>query len=577
MSRKSLFVLTLLLSAGLSLHAQDFRRQYRNARQLFDSKNYNLAMEAFKPLIVYDKDNSFTEYSSFYYAVSAYQLGYASVAKDMLVQIRNLYPTWHELPDVNFWLAKIYFDQHEYFQGMHVLQEIPSGVLTTDISMMKRHYLSLINDAETLRMAGDEFPGDVEVARALAVVLGHEAFKPSSKHQFDSLISHYNFPREEFKIDEGPRSIKKDKYVVSLLFPFLANALVPSPTALRSNQSVIDMYLGMKMAADTLAKSGINLELRAYDTERDLSILKKILDAPELKNSDLIVGPLFNDQVKLVQQFAIDNQINMFNPVSNFADYTADNPYAYLFQPSHHTLGTRAAELIAEKVPNKNCIVYFGDTPKDSIMAFSFMKRATELGVNIVFAQEHHKESAAQILSQLMTATEYDEWKNPKQFTLKLDSIGSVYVASDNPLIYSKVNSSFTARGDSVVIVGTENWISPDNSAVNFENLERIHVLMAAGNYSSLRNPSYIAFRKAYLAKHGIIPSHYAKLGYEFTWFVGNILHQYGTLFQNGLNDRGFVKANLYEGFDFSDAHDNQYVPFVYFRDGELTVLNGKY
>ncbi|HMJ68910.1 MAG TPA: hypothetical protein VK508_08445 [Cyclobacteriaceae bacterium] len=568
-------VLILSVVLGfITAGAQDLKRQYKHARQLFDSRDYGLAMEAFKPLIVYDKDNPSPEYSSFYYAVSAYELGYKAVAKDMLLQVRNVYPNWDQMAEVNYWLAKLYFDQREYFQGLHVLHELHADQLTEDIALMKRHYLAQIEDIETIRMASEEYPTDAEIARVMTRMLGREAFRPSARRAFDSLIALYNFSLEEFDINEGPVSLKKDKYVVSLLFPFMANTLMPSPNAQRPNQSVIEMYQGMRMAVDTLATMGINIELRSYDTERDLTALKKILDAPEMKNSDLIVGPLFTDQTVMVQEFSLRNQINMINPVSNSADYVKDSPYAMLFQPSHQTIGERAAEVLNSAINNKNIIVYFGDAPKDSIMAFSFMRKAQELGLNIVLAEEHRRETAAKILTTLSTPTEFDEFKNPTQFTLKLDSIGGIYVASDNPLIYSKVSSSLTARGDSIVVIGSETWISPDNSSVNFENLERIHALFASGNYASSRNPLFADFKKKFMARHGEHPGLYARLGYEFMSFVGHALHDYGTYFQAGLAERGFYKAWMYEGYDFSSQHDNQYVPFVYFRGGDLMVFN---
>ncbi len=567
-------VLILFVLGFITAGAQDLKRQYKHARQLFDSRDYGLAMEAFKPLIVYDKDNPSPEYSSFYYAVSAYELGYKAVAKDMFLQTRNLYPHWDQMPEVNYWLAKLYFDQREYFQGLHVLHELQANQISEDIVLMKRHYLAQIDDIETIKMASEEYPTDPEIARVFVKLLGREAFKPSALRAFDSLISLYNFSREDFDVNEGLVSVKKDKYVVSLLFPFMTSTLMPMPNAQRPNQSVIEMYQGMRMAVDTLATMGIHIELRSYDTERDQTALKKILGAPEMKNSDLIVGPLFTDQTMMVQEFSLANQINMINPVSNTADYFKDNPYAMLFQPSHQTMGERAAEVLNTAINNKNIIVYFGDAPKDSIMAFSFMRKAQEVGLNIVLAEEHRRETAAKILTTLSTPTEFDEFKNPTQFTLELDSIGGIYVASDNPLIYSKVSSSLTARGDSIVVIGSENWISPENSSVNFENLERIHALFASGNYASSRNPLFADFKKKFLAKHGDYPGLYARLGYEFMSFVGHALYDYGTYFQAGLAEKGFYKAWMYEGYDFSSQHDNQYVPFVYFSGGELTVFN---
>jgi len=574
--KRFIVILSVILFGFGAANAQqqDLKRQYKHARTLFDNKEYALAMEAFKPLIVYDKDNPSVEYSSFYYAVSAYNLGYKAVAKDMFLQIRDLYPTWDQLHEVNYWLAVIYFDQREYFQGMSVLHQLTAYQTEQDAAMMKRYFLAQIKDTETLRMMSEEFPVDTEVARALVTMLAMEAYKPSSRRTFDSLIDVHHFNITDFNVNEGPVSVKKDRYTVSLLFPFMSNTLVARPNQQFPNQSILEMYNGMRMAVDSLERRGIHIDLRSYDTERDPAALKKILEAPELKNSDLIVGPLFSEELKPVQEFSTENQVAMISPISNSADFFRDTEYAMLYQPSHQTMGDRAAEAMNNAIRKKNVIVYFGDAPKDSVMAYSFMKKAQELGLKIVLAEEHRKETSPKIISTLATPTEYDDFKNPTQFTLRRDSIGGIYVASDNPLIYSKVSSSLSTRGDSIVLIGSEQWISPDNSTVNFENLERIHALFAAGNFVSTKNPHFLDFKKKFIAKHGEYPGLYARLGYEFMLFVGGALKDYGTYFQQGLSEKGFYKPWMYEGYDYSSQKDNGYVPFVYFKNGELMVFN---
>src|SRR5262249_39378243 len=151
-------------------------------------------------------------------------------------------------------------------------------------------------------------------------------------------------------------------------------------------------------------------------------------------------------------------------PVSNNTEFIGKDPFALLYQPSHETLGTKSAEYVSSKIRRKNCMIYFGDTPKDSVKAYSFARKAKDLGVKIVWMEEIHKETSIKIFSDLATGTEFDEYKNPKEFKLKKDSIGSIYVATDDPVIYTKVISGVEARGDSVVIVGNENWISDEVS-----------------------------------------------------------------------------------------------------------------
>lgn len=566
----SLVFFPLLLPGQSS--AQDFRRLYRNAKELFDDKQFNLAMEAFKPLIVYDRNNPFAEYASFYYAVSAHEQGYSAVAKDMLLQTRKLYPEWEQIAEVNYWLGKLYFDQREYFQGMLMLREITQPEWQPDLISLKRHYFSMIDDPETLRMLLEEYPSESEAARVLARHLATEAHQPRVLAQFDSLVSVFHFDRSEFNLNHGPVSVMKDKYVVSLLLPFLANTLEPTPTP-KVNQQILELYNGIRLAHDTLTAQGIQIDLRLYDTERSEDKLKEILNSEELKDSDLLVGPIFTE-VSAVKEFSVANRICMVSPGSNNADFISENPYGLLFQPSFETMGRRAAELVATRVKNKNCIVYFGDAVRDSIQAFNFMLRAKELGVNIVLAEEHRRETAGAIITTLTTPTEFDEFKNATQYTLKRDSIGTIYVASDNPLIYSKVNSSVTTRGDSIIVVGSEGWISPENTSVNLENYERMGVILAAPRFYSDHASSFSAFRKAYLIRYGVYPSASAISGYEFMLFMGKALSRYGTYFQPGLSGQGFTPGTIYQGFDYTGGQDNQYVPFIQFQNGQLVVVN---
>lgn len=561
------FVFFLMAS---SVSAQDYQRQYKSAREFYRARQYNLAMESFKSLMVYDKENPFSEYSSFYYALSAYHQNFPSVAKDMFLQVKRLYPTWSQMKEVDYWLAKIYFDQRQYFQAMQILREVPGLSEEPEVKQMKAHYLEQIEDVETMRMMWEEHPEDKTVAKGLALAISRQPFLERDARLLDSLIVKYNFDRGEFESSLMPSTVFKDSYSVSLLFPFLAKTLEPT-TATKVNQSVLDLYLGMQLAADTLAFMGINIDLRSYDTERNAYTTAELLKLEEVKSSDLVVGPLFPAQIPLVQGFSIDNKINMISPVSNSSSFLGENPFALLLQPTSERIGERSAEWIASNIKNKNMMVFFGESQKDTLAAKSFLQKAKELGLNVIWAERVTKENSADIFHKLATPVEYDEFKNPIEFELKIDSIGSVFVASDDPLIYTKVISAVETRGDSVIIVGNETWLN--NPASNFETYERLHIMMAAPTFSSPSNPKYQDFRKRFLMKHGVLPTEFSKIGFEFMWFVGHCLKNYGVYFQDGLQDRAFTPGHLFRGYDFRESRSNRYVPFVYFRDGQLEFL----
>ncbi|MFN9330511.1 MAG: tetratricopeptide repeat protein, partial [Cyclobacteriaceae bacterium] len=135
---RNILIVLFLWLLTTSANAQDYRRQYRQAKDLFLAGNYSESMKAFQPLTIYDRENPYPEYASYYYAMSAYRLGFAAVAKDMLLQIRKLYPSWDQLDEVNFLLAAVYAEKGEVFQSLLVLSEIQRPTLVADALNLKR-------------------------------------------------------------------------------------------------------------------------------------------------------------------------------------------------------------------------------------------------------------------------------------------------------------------------------------------------------------------------------------------------------------------------------------------------------
>jgi tetratricopeptide (TPR) repeat protein len=569
MIKNTVFAIAFCLTAVIA-HAQvDYNKQYFNGKQLFRDGKYNLAMETFKPLLSYDAKNPFAEYASFYYAISAYHQGYRAVAKDQLNQIRSAYSKWDKMDEVNFWLAKIHMDNKDYFQGLKILSTIHDKKFQRDIDALKINSLKTVTDIETLKMMREEHPKDELIARQLAKTLSNNLSDPVNKALLESLITSHNLKRSEY-IPEAPKSFTKDKYSVSVVMPFMANTLEPTPSKKR-NQIVLDFYEGMKLAADTLSKKNIQISLRAYDTERDNSKIRNILGTEELKNTDLIIGPFFQEESKPVLDFALANRINVMNPFVNNNELLANNPHSFLFQPTFETIGLKSGEFLATHSAKKNCLVFYGPTKRDSILTANFVQSAKEKGLEIVAVKKIPKDGVKDILSILATPTEYDEFKYPKEFTLKKDSLGSIFVASDDPLLYVKVVSGVETRGDRILVLGQENWL--DNSTLDFEKYQTLPIVLAAPNFITANDPDVVAFIKKFIKVHGRVPSLHAKMGYELMLFTGNQLKENGVYFQEALNRKGFFPGVLYQGYNFQFSRSNQFVPFIRYEDDRMKMI----
>ncbi|MBL0740126.1 ABC transporter substrate-binding protein [Chryseolinea lacunae] len=570
MVRKIVLFFVLIVSLQVAVVAQvDFTKQYFNAKTLFREGKWNLAMESFKPLIPYSTGNPFSEYASFFYALSAYNQGYKAVAKTSLNQIKTLHPTWDKMDEVNFWLGKINMEDKDYFQGLKMFALLQDKKIQQDAEAVKAKIIPTIADAETLRMMTEEYPKDQLLGTTLATALSKSAV-PEDKTQLESVIKKYNLNRADF-IAEAPKSFFKDTYTVSVLLPFMASTLDASP-AKKRNQSVLDLYEGMKLAVDTLAKQGVKISFRAYDTERSVEKIKTILNTDELKSSDLLVGPFFQEEAKAIVDFSLANRINVFNPVHNNSEMIGTNPYAFLYQPALETIGRKSGEFMASFVKKKNCIVFYGTTRRDSVLAANFIQAAKEKNFRISKTFRVSKEGSQSIFTTLATPTEYDEYRYPKQFTLRKDSVGSIYVASDEALIYAKVLSSIETRKDDIIVLGSESWL--EQTAVDLEKFQNLSVILTAPNYTDPAKPYTKAFVRKYVKTHGRAPSNYAAMGYAYMIFVGNELKKNGVYFQDALSKEGVIPGYLTEGYDYQHGRSNELIPFVRFEEGQMKVLD---
>ncbi|MFM9074289.1 MAG: hypothetical protein ACKORJ_01775, partial [Bacteroidota bacterium] len=335
--RSILAVLLVWSSTGL---AQDVKQQYARARQNYQDRKFDQALDGFKPLMVYDAGNPYAEYASFFYALSAYRLNYKSLAKSTLIGMLDIYPDWNRQDDVRYWLATIYFEQGEWFQARKLLSQLKSD---PDLYNMKSHILAGIKDPEILRMLLEDFHDKAAAGRLIRLLLSLR--KEETIGEAQRLISTYGFDSNEFEIPEQLSSTDGTAIRVSVLFPFLTQTLEPTP-ATKKNQYALDLYQGMRLARDSLLQAGINVELNTYDTERNPEKLRSILTRPEIAQSDVLVGPLFTDEFQPVRDYSAATGIPMMHPVSNSPDYTTGNSSAVLFQPSWQTIGAKSAEYI---------------------------------------------------------------------------------------------------------------------------------------------------------------------------------------------------------------------------------------
>ncbi len=566
--------------------------KFRNAKELMNLEKYSLAMQAFKPLTSSQVDNRYAAISSYYFAISAYNINQKYVARDMFLQILHEYPKWEKQDEVYLWLTNIYLQEGNYKKGLIYASKIKDNEIKEEASGLKQSFLQKL-ELSQLDSLLKEYPSDRTVAAGLADKIIEMPIVDQDRDLLENIVTVYNLDNIKYRIDENLKSVKKDKYQVAVMLPFMKNK-IKNNTKHLSNEFVIELYEGILIGASDLKSKGINISLHLYDTQKDSATTAELLMLHEIKYMDLIIGPLFPGPVKLVSDFAFVNRINMINPLSSNSEIIGKNPYAFLFMPSGKTRVQKAADYMASTIENKNVFVFHGENARDSVMAYEYKKEIEMRGFTVCYINGVAKEGAKDILDILtntntieFNASEFDSLLNDNKIVgnLKItekdylviqpDSIGHVFVASNDQALAANTITGLETRGDTIALLGSERWLS--QQVISLGGLDRLNAHLIAPTFIDKSTTKYESLNTLYLETFNAYPTRNFYIGYEVMMTTGKMMNRMGNLFQfdHGIND--IVEGELFQGLRYGSKNSNQIVPIIKFRNSELVVVTSGY
>ena len=581
-----LFLIVIYPATGQDFKADEAR--FNNGKELLSLKKYGLAMQALKPLTSHYTGNRYEKIASFYYAVAAYHDGQKSVARDMFVQIAEKFPDWDKMDEVNLWLTNIYFEQGDMQKALSYASKIKNSDIRDEAMRLKEAYLNKL-EYDTLLSMLNRYPSDKQIARIVADKIIAKPFVEQDRDLLENIVSVYELDKVKYRIEEKLQSIKKDRYQVALLLPFMTDDIRSNPRHL-SNDFVIEMYEGIMMAVSELRSRGINISLNLYDTKKDSLTTARLLQLDEMKHMDLIIGPLFSGPVSAASSFAYEYKINMVHPLSGNSAITRNNPYVFLFMPSYEMRAMKAADYFSGVFENKNLFIFHGTRDRDSTLAYSYKKEIERNGFTVCYIKGVAKSDAKNILDILtntMTvefdASEFDSLVvNDKvsgnlhitekdYLVIQPDSIGHLFLASNDPALAANTITGLETRGDSIVLVGSERWL--EQRVISLGGLERLDAHLIAPTYIDKTRHNYMKISELYKETFNAYPTRNVFIGYEVMMTFGKLLHRSGTLFQYepGIND--FIPGEIFQGCLFGSENCNQVVPIIKFVDSELQLI----
>lgn len=113
---------------------------------------------------------------------------------------------------------------------------------------------------------------------------------------------------------------------------------------------MVEYYRGMLLAIEEMKAQGISVAVHAWNVPIDADIRQTLLN-PEVKDLDIIFGPLYTPQVKALGDFCSRNDIMMVIPFSISSDEVTRNPHIFQVYQDQSKLNNEAIKAFMERFP----------------------------------------------------------------------------------------------------------------------------------------------------------------------------------------------------------------------------------
>lgn len=355
----------------------------------------------------------------------------------------------------------------------------------------------------------------------------NERFKnlSSSKEESDSLNSRYS-------------GKLKQKYKIGMMLPFelslndsIENELERGNDLYILTEIALEYYRGAKLALDTLEQMGLSLDLHVYDVGEDLVNARETIRKPEVKNLDLIIGPMHKASLAVVSDMTKEEEIFLVSP-NNFANQVfEDNPYLFRAQPSRETMLRYLATYVAVQHQNHNVLMISNQGPKEWPFRQQFIKNYNEA---VGTFPNIYADSIRSISIDKIKEDELDKW-------LREDTTNILVVPSNDLAFVSDFMTRLSRTDEEkydIQVYGLDRWIKYENIESSYKS--RFKLRLVVPQYIDYSERDIQNYLEKFYAAYKMEPSGYGYgyMGYDLMLFFGEALLENGTSFVNTIEKR---------------------------------------
>lgn len=275
----------------------------------------------------------------------------------------------------------------------------------------------------------------------------------------------------------------------------------------KANMSV-EYYQGFKLALDSLTADGANFKLRLYDSKDEDAQSHSLALNPLIKNSDLIVGPVFPDGIKIFAT-GLNTKSPIVSPLSPASPATINSDNLITVMPPLEYHGWGAAQFINDKLkPKKIFILRSGfSQEQDYVRGFknatdSLSKKKVRI-ITVVIS----KGQLSGLIPQL-SKTEQNVF---------------VVAATDQAFLNVTLRSLDTLnRHYPVVLFGHPSW--QKFGFLKVDILQRLKTHITSADQVDYKSDASMEFIRVYHRLYHVEPTDYAIKGFDEGMYFGKQL-----------------------------------------------------
>lgn len=176
-----------------------------------------------------------------------------------------------------------------------------------------------------------------------------------------------------------PPTIHKPRYRVDVLLSLYLDELVSDNKAVYKDKlpekagAGVNFYEGIKLAADSLSKTGYKIDLYIHDITQEGLAPEELIKNQTLDQSDLIIGMLSSSQISVIAPYAKEKKINFISAFSPSDADVRNNPFFTILQPTLATHCGEIARYVHKKYPEEDILLFYRESTAVDLAAYSYM------------------------------------------------------------------------------------------------------------------------------------------------------------------------------------------------------------